>query len=68
MICLKNLNREECDQSYNLLMKMLCLDSTERIKVEDAIWDPFFDDIREDHYKGSPKELNRFKKEEARRK
>ena len=49
-------------------MKMLCLDATERIKVEDAIWHPFFDDIREDHYKSNPKELSRFKKEEARRK
>lgn len=49
-------------------MKMMCLNAEDRITVEDAIWHPFFDDIREDHYKGSPKELSRFKKEEIRRK
>lgn len=68
MICLKSLNQEESDQSYDLLMKMMCLNAEERISVEDAIWHPFFDDIREDHYKGSSRELSRFKKEEARRK
>jgi serine/threonine protein kinase len=34
----------------DLLLKMLELDVTKRIKVDDAIAHPFFDSVRKDHY------------------
>jgi serine/threonine protein kinase len=52
MIVLKSEKSEkEDDEAFDLLMRMIELVPEKRIDVMEAIWHPFFDEVREEHFK-----------------